>query len=265
MGLRRRSSSVRNTSGGGLARLARLAPPASPPGQPLACASPPPEGRGTVDSAAVEKPLDLENWPRRQTFEYFRRYPQPFWNLTAEVDVTRLVARCREEGGPSFFLASYFLSLKAANETEPFRMRLRDDGVIVHPKVDGGCTVLKPDESFAFVYFDYVDDFPRFAREGAARLEAVRNGTAPLDPRDDRDDLIHYSVIPWVSFTSFAHAHRSLPGDSVPRIVLGKHHEVMERRQMPVSVEVHHALVDGLHVGRFFEQYQALLDGLDLG
>jgi chloramphenicol O-acetyltransferase type A len=25
---------------------------------------------------------------------------------------------------------------------------------------------------------------------------------------------------------------------------------------MPVSVEVHHALVDGLHVGQYFEQLQ---------
>jgi chloramphenicol O-acetyltransferase type A len=29
---------------------------------------------------------------------------------------------------------------------------------------------------------------------------------------------------------------------------------------MPVSVEVHHALVDGIHVGRFFEIYQGYLD-----
>jgi chloramphenicol O-acetyltransferase type A len=29
---------------------------------------------------------------------------------------------------------------------------------------------------------------------------------------------------------------------------------------MPVSVEVHHALVDGLHVGRFYEAFQRGLD-----
>jgi chloramphenicol O-acetyltransferase type A len=28
---------------------------------------------------------------------------------------------------------------------------------------------------------------------------------------------------------------------------------------MPVSVEVHHALVDGIHVGRFLERFQTLL------
>jgi chloramphenicol O-acetyltransferase len=29
---------------------------------------------------------------------------------------------------------------------------------------------------------------------------------------------------------------------------------------MPVSIEVHHALVDGVHVGRFFERFQHHLD-----
>jgi chloramphenicol O-acetyltransferase type A len=46
----------------------------------------------------------------------------------------------------------------------------------------------------------------------------------------------------------------------VPKIVFGRHREAGGRRWMPVSVEVHHALVDGLHVGRFFERFQALLD-----
>ena len=31
---------------------------------------------------------------------------------------------------------------------------------------------------------------------------------------------------------------------------------------MPVSVEVHHALVDGLHVARFYEGFQRRLDGV---
>ena len=30
--------------------------------------------------------------------------------------------------------------------------------------------------------------------------------------------------------------------------------------KMPVSIEVHHALADGLHVGRYLERFQELLD-----
>ena len=74
------------------------------------------------------------------------------------------------------------------------------------------------------------------------------------------DDVIWYSVLPWTSFTSFAHARRCPSRESVPRIVFGKRYEEQGRLHMPVSVEVHHALADGLHVGRFFEGFQRRLD-----
>jgi chloramphenicol O-acetyltransferase type A len=208
----------------------------------------------------MPKPLDLDRWPRRPHFEFFRGYDLPFFNLCAEVDVTALTGACAPPGGPSFFLATLYLSLKAANEVEEFRYRLAGDGVVVHEVIHGGSTVLRPDETFVFAYFDYDRDFPRFHSGALAVLDEVRSGPAVLRPRPERDDLIHYSVIPWVSFTSFAHARSLRQGGSVPKIVFGKHREAGGRRLMPVSVEVHHALVDGLHVGRFFERFQAALD-----
>ncbi|RME51569.1 MAG: chloramphenicol acetyltransferase, partial [Caldilineae bacterium] len=33
-----------------------------------------------------------------------------------------------------------------------------------------------------------------------------------------------------------------------------------ERLRMPVSVQAHHALMDGLHAGRYFQRLQTLLD-----
>jgi len=204
------------------------------------------------------KVLDLANWKRRQHFEFFRHYAKPWFNICADVDVTALVARCAEPGGPSFFLASLWLSLLAANSVEEFRYRLRGDRVVVHPVIHGGSTVLMPDETFAFAYFDHHSSFPAFAEAGASELARVKSGPGGLEPRSDQDDTIHYSVIPWVSFSSFSHA-RTLKSDlSVPKIVFGKHRRAGDRRLLPVSVEVHHSLVDGLHVGRFYQRFEEL-------
>ena len=202
--------------------------------------------------------LDLASWKRREHFEFFRHYEKPWFNICADVDVTALVARCAEPGGPSFFLASLWLSLVAANGVEELRYRLRGDQVVVHEVIHGGSTVLMPDETFAFAYFDFVPEFATFAEEGARELERVKGGPGGLRPRPERDDMIHYSVIPWVAFSSFSHA-RTWKGDlSVPKIVFGKHRAAGGRRLLPVSVEVHHALVDGLHVGRFYERFEEL-------
>ena len=202
--------------------------------------------------------LDLEGWKRRQHFEFFRHYERPWFNLCADVDVTALQARCSEPRGPSFFLASLWMSLVAANEIEELRYRLRGDRVVVHEVIHGGSTVLMPDETFAFAYFDFDRDYEAFAAAGARELERVKSGAGGLEPKVDRDDMIHYSVIPWVSFSSFSHA-RTRSGDlSVPKIVFGRHRRDGERHLLPVSVEVHHALVDGLHVGRFYQRFEEL-------
>lgn len=213
--------------------------------------------------------IDLATWKRRQHYELFRAYPQPFWNVCVDVDVTRLHERCAVPGGPSFFVASFFLSLQAANSVPELRLRIRGEQVVELEVIHGGSTVMRADETFAFGYFDYQPEFPRFAVHAAEVLDEVRNRVGPLRPGGQRDDLILYSVLPWITFTSFQHAHPPPggvggSGDSRPRLVFGKHRDVQGRRLMPVSIEVHHALVDGLHVGRFLERFQSLLDELPL-
>lgn len=213
---------------------------------------------------SAPREIDLATWKRRAHFDFFRGYELPFWNVTVESDVTRLLQRSTAPGGPSFFLSTLHAALAAANAVEELRLRIRGgaggDQVIVHDRIHGGSTVLRPDETFAFAYFDFDPDFARFAERASDVLGEVRHRIGPLEPRPERDDLIHFSVLPWIAFTSFQHARRLQPADSVPKIVFGRHRDAGGRRLMPVSVEVHHALVDGLHVGRFFDRFQTLLD-----
>lgn len=204
--------------------------------------------------------LDIDNWHRRHHYEFFKDYEVPFFNLCANVDVSNLFERSQKEDGPSFFLASLFLSLQAANEIEPFRYRLDAEGVVVEEVIHGGTTVLRRDETFGFAYFDFDLSWVRFEVQGLEILEQTRAASGPLLDRPDRDDLIYYSVIPWVHFTSFAHARKLGTTDSIPKIVFGKHSDKNGSRLMPVSVEVHHALMDGLDVGRFYERFQLLLN-----
>lgn len=202
--------------------------------------------------------LDLSGWRRRDHFEFFKEFEQPFFNVCTEVDVSALVEFTSTERR-SFFLGALYLSLRAANEVEELRLRIRGDEVVVHPRVAGGSTVLRDDETFGFGYFDYDEDFSRFEERGREVLAAARE-PGPLNDQKDRDDIIYYSVLPWFSFTSFSHARRCPSIDSNPRIVFGKRSSRLgEAWCMPISVEVHHALVDGLHVARFLERFEELL------
>jgi chloramphenicol O-acetyltransferase type A len=204
--------------------------------------------------------IDLDTWRRRDHYLWFRKYERPFFSVTVDVDVTAVWNKSRRPGSPSFFLSSLFLMLNAANDVEAFRLRLRARGVWRHDRVGVGPTILRQDETFGFVRLEPAHTLNQFAARGRAAIAEVVTQRGLRPPKDTRDDIVFHSVLPWLHFTSFANA---LPGknDSIPRIVFGRCVRKGGRMKMPVAVEVHHALVDGLDVARFFERFAANLDG----
>jgi chloramphenicol O-acetyltransferase type A len=206
--------------------------------------------------------LDVESWKRRDHFQFYKSYDEPFFGVCADVDVTETLRLCRSRK-LSFFVATLYLSIRAVNTIEELRCRIRDGRVLVHDVVHAGSTVLRADETFGFCYFDYVEGFERFRQGAEAALGRFHEAAPGLHPEPGRDDLVYHSVLPWVSFTGFRHARHAAPGDSVPRVVFGRYREEAGRMRMPVSIDVHHALADGLHVGRLFERLQAGLDGFE--
>jgi len=207
----------------------------------------------------LHKSISLHTWKRHNQFQFFKEFDNPFFNICADVDVTRLLAfKARHDA--SFSIAALFLATRAANHIEAFRYRIRGDKVIVHDVIHAGSTILLPDETFGFCYFHFSENFHTFHQAAEVALREFKKAENKFDPHDERDDLIHYSIIPWVSFSAFAHAKRFRREDSIPKIVFGKYHETGGAMKMPVSVEVHHALADGLHVGKFYSLFQEYLD-----
>ena len=149
--------------------------------------------------------------------------------------------------------------MKAANTITEFRMRIRGKDVIEYENICVGSTIQFEDQSFGFCYFPYLDSLDKFVEVGEnLRNEAL--SAKGFTPKDGDDDLLHFSVIPWVHFNGLQHARRIGQEDSIPKIVFGKYIEDAESLLMPVNVEVHHALADGYHVGLFFEKLQGYLD-----
>jgi len=206
----------------------------------------------------MAKYIDLTTWARRDLFEFFRGFDKPYFNVCTSVDITRLLEFLAPRPETSVTLAYHYFALRIANEIEPFRYRLREGKVLVHDVINGGTTVLQPNENFTFAYFDYEEDFEKFMLAAKRSVKEVQKDDVLFSPHD-ADDAIHFTTLPWVSFTSFSHARNWKTEDSVPKIAFGKFVKEIDRVLLPISVEVHHALVDGVHVGRFFMRLEEAL------
>ncbi len=201
--------------------------------------------------------LDIESWNRKDQFHFFSQFEEPFFGVTVQLDCTEAYAKAKASGY-SFFLYYLHLSLKAANQIEPFRYRISDGKVYLHDTVNASPTINRPDGTFGFSYMDYHPDFENFAEAAKITIEEVRNSTG-LIPAVSGENVIHYSSVPWINFTGLSHARSFSFKDSCPKISFGKMTEVNGRKQMPVSIHVHHALMDGFHVGQYIDLYQQLL------
>lgn len=196
--------------------------------------------------------IDLANWPRRAAFEKFHRFDMPHFNLTARVDVSAFSAAVKNRSS-SFTVAVAYTLARAANEMEPFRLRIHGEQVVEYEQVHPSFTILLEDENFSFCMVPYTSSYREFAADAAQRIQHIRLHPT-LQDEPGQDDLLFMTSIPWVSFTSMQHPMNLHPADSVPRIAWGKTYQDRDSRLMPLSVQVHHALMDGLHVGRYFER-----------
>ncbi|MEQ9438407.1 MAG: chloramphenicol acetyltransferase [Cyclobacteriaceae bacterium] len=206
----------------------------------------------------MPKTLDLTTWARKSHFDFFRTFEEPFFGLCVEVDCTTAYRKAKELN-TSFFLYYLYQSVKAVNETEPFRYRIVGDEVLIHDQVGASATINRENGTFGFSYIPYAETFQEFERGAQAEIERVRS-TDGLVPSAAAENAIHYSSLPWVRFTSLSHARSFSHADSIPKISFGKMTEVDGKKLMPLSIHVHHALMDGYHVGQHIDLFQELLN-----
>lgn len=205
----------------------------------------------------MKRLLDIETWNRKEHFAFFSNMEEPYWGITVEVDCTVAYDLCKREK-QSFFLYYLYQSLVAANTIECFRYRITEGQVFIYDTISASATVNRPDGTFDFTYMPYFSDFEVFKKTALSEIQRVRSGTG-LSVGISGDDVIHYSSLPWLKFTGLSHARTYSFRDSCPKISFGQLNSENNHQMMPISIHVHHGLVDGIDVGNFVKKFQQLL------
>ena len=203
----------------------------------------------------MKQKLALENWPRKDHFKFFSQFEEPFFGVCVEVDCSKAYQKAKQKQ-QSFFLTYLHASLMAVNAIESFKYRISDDEVWIYDQVNASPTINRPDGTFGFAYMDYFEEFEKFYTAAEDEILRVQNSSG-LIPAVSGQNVIHYSSLPWLNFTAISHARSFSFKDSCPKISFGK---LSESKQIPVSIHVHHALMDGFHVGQFVEAFQEILN-----
>ena len=207
------------------------------------------------------KEIDLKTWPRRKHFEVFNSFDYPHFNLCANVDIS-LLQNLVKTRGLSLHTTLIYIFSRTANETSEFRWRIKGDKVIEHEVVHPSASIMTEGDLFSFCTMKYHQNFTEFYRNAEETIAHTRQHPY-LEDEPGQDNLLYMTSIPWVSFTNLMHPIHMHPVDSVPRIAWGKYFHENSRIKMPLSVQAHHALMDGFHTGRYYMRVQQYLDSPD--
>lgn len=205
------------------------------------------------------KIIDMANYKRRAHFDYFRSLAYPYVGVTVNMDITDFVRQAKANSLP-FFLSLCYCVAQAANAVPEFRQRIQGEGIIEYDWCQTSHTVALDDGTYCYCTLESNMSFRDYLPLAMEAQELARQQRS-FEDGEDGDSLLFISSMPWFSYTSLIQPVPS-PADSNPRISWGRHFNQDGRVLLPVSVLCHHALVDGLHISRFYATLEMVLSSL---
>lgn len=211
----------------------------------------------------VKRYVDLESWERRDTFNFFKDFVNPNISVTSRIDCTGVKEGVKSKGY-SFFLCYLYSILGAVNDLEAFHYRVDKEGrVVCYDTIDAIVPVRIDDKGgYQSVIVEWDDDFERFAKSAVEKMSTVAEGEDSFSAENNSTETncVTVSAVPDLYFTCVTHTLNTVHAyGGFPLINVGKLTREGETEYMPISISVHHGLIDGWHIQKFLEKIEMRL------
>ena len=157
--------------------------------------------------------LDMETWPRREHFRYYREFLKCGYSITGRVEVTEAVAFAKRSG-KRFYGCFLYAAAETVNAMDELKMMITPQGTpgiweTVHPNF----TVFhQDDETFSDVWTEYQPDFSDFYRGFEAVLASYGDRHGVKGRPDQPVNFFCISCVPWLDYTGYATHSAGEPG-----------------------------------------------------
>ena len=205
--------------------------------------------------------IDLNEWSRGNLFQFYIDKMRIVMSLTVDIDVANLKLYSKKTGIPFYPLMLWVVS-KVINNHDEFKYSWDNKGNLIRwDYVSPSYTDFHSnDENFTKLVTEYTDDLHEFYGRVMADRERHKNDRAVLD--NQPLNFFDVSCLPWVRYKHFD-VHVFDEGKFLaPVVTWGKYEQADGKLLMPLTMNIHHAVADGFHLSRFFNEVQELIDSL---
>lgn len=209
--------------------------------------------------------IDMETWPRREHFAYYRNNIKCGYTVTVRIDVTALIAFAKENQLRFYGCFLYAVS-KTVNSMDSMKMMLPPEGGAGIWKVSNPIFTVfhKDDETFSDLWMDYQSEFSAFYREYEHVMQIYGNRHGIKGREGQPANFFCVSCVPWLDFSGyFTYTGGNAEPALFPILTFGKYTAEDGRLTLPVSLSISHAAADGYHSSCFFQNLQENLDDVE--
>lgn len=212
------------------------------------------------------KEIELLNWNRLKTYEWFKTFSNSTYSMSVRMDVTQLVKHTKETK-ESFFIDLLYIVLKGLNDIEEMRMRLVNDKPVIFDDINPAFTVMTKAGTFENVRYENKKEFKEFYQISKEYIENAKEQLKikkeNYNPKDCYNEY-YITCVPWIDFLELKHP---IPDDKgsqcIPRICWGKYTEKNNKYELTLNITVSHILVDGLPLANTFNKIQEYLNNVE--
>lgn len=204
--------------------------------------------------------IDLDAWPRREHFQYYRSSVRCGYSLTTRIDAGPAVRLARSRR-LRFYGCFLYAIARTVNEIDEMKMMLTPDGLPgVWEQVHPNFTVFhEDDKTFSDLWTEYHRDFSKFYGGFESVLQQYGENHGVKGRPGQPANFFCTSCVPWMDYTGFATQSMGDPA-LFPIVTFGRYREENGACPLPVTLTISHAAADGYHASQFFLRLQKTLD-----
>ena len=202
------------------------------------------------------RPINRDTWDRKQYFYYFTKMLPTGYNLNVEEDITSTYSMIKK-AGKKFFPAYLYLASRLITQQQEFRIAEHDNQLgyyeVLHPSY---AIFHEDDKTMSCMWTEYDPDFNTFYKNYMEDQKQYAGNHGILAKQDIPNNNYMVGMLPWTQFTNYTPIPYGSGNNYFPVLQAGKFFDKDDRKMMPFSISVHHAVADGYHVGLFLKKFQ---------
>lgn len=203
------------------------------------------------------KYINLDNWDRKEYFNHYYKKVPCTYSMTVKLDISTI-----KEQNLKLYPTMLYVITKIVNKYDEFKTFIDNDGnIIIFDEMLPCYTIFnKQINTFSDLWTKFDNDYNKFCTYYEEDIKNFGNNIGMIAKDNIPINSFNISMIPWVTFEGFNLNIKEGWNYLLPIFTIGKYFNENNKYFLPLSIQVHHAVCDGFHIGRFINDLQNLVD-----